>query len=867
MQIGQCVLSQRRNRQKGIIQLFAMLLILTLLVIGGMPAFAQSQQTYWLGRLDETGTEYLFDTLLPSDFAAMLTADGSEYAAQKSLPKPSTQTIDGKTYSFVTTEVSWDKDAIDKGSISYVIDGTLGAKWFTMDAKSAEWPVVAKAVKAQATPMSPGSAWKRANLLVLISSGDETPTIRLSLFGNQQRYWLGRMDGTEYVFDTPLPATFAEAIMAADPKKYDVDKAPRQFPNQTVDGTEYSFVEAKITYDKPQFDKGQVALKRKSGTNDMLWIDGNLNSAVGKPLAKQLPVPKTGEWQSVDMVILVSPNATEPTLQVPIPDTMLAKARMVELGQQTKAGQYYPKVQAPANLDAFREQMLAYGNAGRHDPDFRKENDATCALDLSQDTVKTDQDGKKPYNCTQTEKVYRQSETPPYFADHVLNDKLNQAAQLQAEYLASVDKVSHEGPTAFRDPKSGKSVNLLNMEDRLKFFDAPGNAVEAASGGALGNSPNSWMVSDSHFRPWFNVDGCYPEVGYGAATANGKWYFIAVAVRDVECKNPGEAAKPKPTAAPTSTSTKAQSETKPGTVSDSDGNVYQTVQVDQQLWMAENLRTTTCSDNSDPSKQVSIPFISDKAQWVTQEGAAYTWSSDVGDDSKAQQEYGALYNAYAVKQSSCNICPSGWRVPSQADFQALLDSQGADAHLKLSDPAFWGTGNKATNTSGWNARPAGGQGGDGPDSYDFGKFAYFWSSTPVNESRESLLFIHESDAGAGGIAGLRYGFSVRCVQDASVESPATTESPTATTKENTDQLKLEVGKQYVIRTQDNSFSYFRLYMRGGNRYMYTLCPADDMSVLTDINDVKDIMTVEAAQAQGITPTNQQCNLTKAPFGE
>jgi uncharacterized protein (TIGR02145 family) len=121
---------------------------------------------------------------------------------------------------------------------------------------------------------------------------------------------------------------------------------------------------------------------------------------------------------------------------------------------------------------------------------------------------------------------------------------------------------------------------------------------------------------------------------------------------------------------------------------------------------------------------------------------------------------GALYNAHAAALP-CNVCPSGWRVPTQADFQTLLDSQGADAHLKLSDRAFWGALSQPTNASGWSARPAGGAGGDAPGSYDFGQFAYFWSTTPNTQDTNYLMVIHGADAGAQGIAGLRYGFSIR----------------------------------------------------------------------------------------------------------
>ncbi len=476
---------------------------------------------------------------------------------------------------------------------------------------------------------------------------------------------------------------------------------------------------------------------------------------------------------------------------------------------------------------------------------------------------------------------------------------------------------------------------MFDASDRVVYFGGA-NAVEAAGVGGLGSFPHGWMAGETHFRPWFNVDGCYPEIGYGAAQSmSGNWYYVAVPVRLNPCVEPTPAATLEPTAettpqataeataqptveataaptaepaaeataAPTATeaattagaaadatpepapasatanrfplpagTTIVQGEKYPSasgdhylifqpdgnlvvydaadqyvwglesitddyakakrvqmqqdgnlvvngdddafiwsalskdpdasaylnltpegalqlvsgdsgailwasdgnleaeepTVADADGNVYNTVQIGQQLWMTENLRTASCSDGT------AIPLVSDADEWVSQSDAAYTWGSDVADDAQAQEEYGALYNAYAAT-AACNVCPADRRVPSAADFQTLLESQGADAHLKLSDPAFWDKASLATNASGWSARPAGGQGGDAPGSYDFGTYAYFWSTTEIDEGTNSLFVIHADDASASGLAGLRYGFSIRCMQDLPPVAQATAE--------------------------------------------------------------------------------------------
>ena len=195
--------------------------------------------------------------------------------------------------------------------------------------------------------------------------------------------------------------------------------------------------------------------------------------------------------------------------QTASPADAAALQRMKDLGSKTKEGAYYNSVQVPDDLATFYQAMLDYGNAGRRDPDFRKNNGAKVATDLSGLTTQTDLRGP-------TENVFKQNPAPPYFAPHVLNDQLNKMAQFQAEYNASIRRVSHDGPQSYFDKESNKNVNMSDMEQRAVFFKVE-NTVEAAGGGRLGDSPHNWMKSDTHFRPWFNIDGCYPEIGYGAA--------------------------------------------------------------------------------------------------------------------------------------------------------------------------------------------------------------------------------------------------------------------------------------------------------------------------------------------------------------
>ena len=112
---------------------------------------------------------------------------------------------------------------------------------------------------------------------------------------------------------------------------------------------------------------------------------------------------------------------------------------------------------------------------------------------------------------------------------------------------------------------------------------------------------------------------------------------------------------------------------------DADGNHYGTVQIGQQLWMEENLKTTKYRDGS------AIPNVQDSASWGSQNAGAYC---DYHNDPAEGAFYGHLYNFYAVADSR-NMCPNGWHVPSHSEWNKLE---------KYLDPsvdttALMGTGN------------------------------------------------------------------------------------------------------------------------------------------------------------------------------
>jgi len=94
-------------------------------------------------------------------------------------------------------------------------------------------------------------------------------------------------------------------------------------------------------------------------------------------------------------------------------------------------------------------------------------------------------------------------------------------------------------------------------------------------------------------------------------------------------------------------------------VKDADGNEYKTITIGNQVWMAENLRTTRYADGS------AIPQVAGDEAWATSSSPAFCWYQN--DSAANAARYGALYNWYAVDAAAngnTSICSPGWRIPT-----------------------------------------------------------------------------------------------------------------------------------------------------------------------------------------------------------
>ena len=205
---------------------------------------------------------------------------------------------------------------------------------------------------------------------------------------------------------------------------------------------------------------------------------------------------------------------------------------------------------------------------------------------------------------------------------------------------------------------------------------------------------------------------------------------------------------------------------KPGpNITDSENNTYKTVFIGTQQWMAENLKVSKYSNGT------TIPNITDNTEWQNNTTGAWAYyNNDVTNNAK----YGKLYNWYAVSKTTNgnkNVCPTGWHVPTDAEWAALTDYLGgasvAGGKMKEVGTTNWISPNTdATNVSLFTGLPGGNRSGNG-DYNTIGSSGYWWSSSEndaFNAGTRSL-FYGNGVAGRNNYLSKKYGLSVRCLRD------------------------------------------------------------------------------------------------------
>ena len=211
------------------------------------------------------------------------------------------------------------------------------------------------------------------------------------------------------------------------------------------------------------------------------------------------------------------------------------------------------------------------------------------------------------------------------------------------------------------------------------------------------------------------------------------------------------------------------------TVTDIDGNIYNTVQIGNQCWTQSNLKTSRYRNGD------NIPTGLTNSAWENTTSGAYAiYNNDPVNDSL----YGKLYNHYAVTDSM-GLCPTGWHVPTDGEWNVMvkyLDPNsdtgivnwwqgGVAGGLMKSTatqptPGGWNLPNVgATNTSGYTGLPGGGRDvGGGFFNLDVSGFWWSYSLGDSGDAFSRILDINYADVLRSRVD-LKYGYSVRCLKN------------------------------------------------------------------------------------------------------
>ncbi len=194
------------------------------------------------------------------------------------------------------------------------------------------------------------------------------------------------------------------------------------------------------------------------------------------------------------------------------------------------------------------------------------------------------------------------------------------------------------------------------------------------------------------------------------------------------------------------------------TLTDIEGNVYRTVKIGNQVWMAENLRVTKLNDGTD------IKLVT--RGWGFTTSPEFCWYDY---DPAYKDTYGALYNWHVV--ATGKLAPPGWHVPTEEDWKELADYLGgvyvAGGKLKERGTEHWRSPNTgATDAYNFTMLPSGTQNYDGYVFYGSGEGCRLWSADEYDAVNAWARAIEYDSAKMDVFwAHKTYGRSVRLVKD------------------------------------------------------------------------------------------------------
>jgi uncharacterized protein (TIGR02145 family) len=212
-------------------------------------------------------------------------------------------------------------------------------------------------------------------------------------------------------------------------------------------------------------------------------------------------------------------------------------------------------------------------------------------------------------------------------------------------------------------------------------------------------------------------------------------------------------------------------------VTDTEGNIYKTIQIGSQTWMAENLRTTRYN-NGDLIGTTSPDTLDISGETEPK----YQWAYD--SEECSADIFGRLYTWYAITDTR-GVCPTGWHVPTIDEWVILYNPYGvgygeiAGAELMETGTTHWNRSDiTGTNETGFTALPGGLRGGSGAfiNINNIGNYyGFYWSSTGFMYSDDPprpqayfypIPITHSFNLSPMGQIKMKgNGFSIRCIKD------------------------------------------------------------------------------------------------------
>jgi uncharacterized protein (TIGR02145 family) len=208
-------------------------------------------------------------------------------------------------------------------------------------------------------------------------------------------------------------------------------------------------------------------------------------------------------------------------------------------------------------------------------------------------------------------------------------------------------------------------------------------------------------------------------------------------------------------------------------LSDISGNIYKTVKIGPQIWMAENLRTEKFN-NGDPIEQItSNRFWQEVTLFGIDDTTLYESWPVMCFYNNEKQKNNALYNYYVVSDDR-GVCPTSWHVPSAGEYTELIEYLGGmvKASTKLKSTTTWKI--NGTNSSGFNALGIGSRSGSGEFEYK-NEQSGFWTDQIIKERNKynnmlllmGTVILINSENSETEIRGNTFnvGHAVRCIKN------------------------------------------------------------------------------------------------------